>query len=152
MATLQLKAKQAQADVLRRFKDYINFNPLQVEYQWVSSHEDGNKSWDELSLREKMNVTVNKLAKLGIIAGAREGDLIDNTFPFERVRITIDGHKVGGDIKKAVNEHWSYRTAKALYHSKGIIDKRDFDFVYWDAVEAAGKSFPKRFRDFITKQ
>jgi hypothetical protein len=32
------------------------------------------------------------------------------------------------------------------------VTKYDFELVYWDGVEAAARTFPKKFQDFVTKQ
>ena len=99
------QAKQAQADVLRRLKQQITHYPFLVDYQWVPAHQDDHRKWSELTLREKMNVIVDKLAKLAIIAGVVDQDFIDRDLPFKQVRVTLDGHKVAGPLRKAINRH-----------------------------------------------
>ena len=41
----KLKEKQAQSDILRRFKQQVSFNPFESDFQWVASHQDNHKSW-----------------------------------------------------------------------------------------------------------
>ena len=139
----KLKDKQAQVDVLRCFKDYINHHPLEIDYQWVPSHQDEEKSCTSLTLREKVNVTVDELAKLGLISGMTDGDMINSEYPFEQIRVSTGGHKVTGSLKKASNSHWSHSTARELYHSKRIINMCHFDLTWWNGMKMAMKLFPK---------
>jgi len=150
--TRKLKAKQPQADILRCLKQQISHNPLQIEYCWVPSHQDDNKEWGELTLRERMNVIVDKLAKLGLIADIADDEYADCIYPHEQIRVTLKGDKVTGSLKKAFSNHWSHEEAKSLFHKKRLVSKYEFELVYWDGVEAAGRSFPKKIRDFVTKQ
>ena len=67
------------------------------------------------------------------------------------MRIFTD-HKVSGSIRTAVNRHWDHRVEKDFYHQKCIIDKDNFDLMWWDGIEGAMKSFPKLYRNWLTKQ
>jgi hypothetical protein len=118
----------------------------------VPSHQDDDETWGELTLRERLNVIVDKLAKLGLIAGIADDDYADCIYPYEQIRVTLKGDKVTGSLKKAFSYHWSHKEAKSLFHKKRIVSKYKFEMIYWDGVEAAGHSFPKKFRDFVTKQ
>ena len=40
-----------------------------------------------------MNVIVDKLAKLGLIAGIAEEDYADCVYPFEQIRVTLKGRQ-----------------------------------------------------------
>ena len=151
-ATRQLKENQAQADILRCFKQLVSSNNFVTDYQWVASHQDDERSWVDLSLKKRMNVLVDELAKLALGAGVVDGKYIDRDFPFEQVRISIKGKKVSGSLRKATNDHWSYITAKHFFHTRRIVNRHDFDIVYWDGVERAMHGFPKMFRAFVTKQ
>ena len=106
-----LQTKQAQADVLRCLKQQIMHLPFSVDYQWVPVHQDNHQKWSELTLQDKMNVIVDRLAKLALIAGVVDQDFIDRDLPFKQVWVTLDGHKVVGPLCKAINRHWSHRTA-----------------------------------------
>ena len=101
---------------------------------------------------ERINITVDKLAKLGLIEGITEGDSAENYYPFEQIRVSIKNEKVTGKLKSAFNQHWSHKTARQFYHEKKNIHRDDFELVYGDDVEQALHSFPQRFRDFVTKQ
>jgi len=148
----KLKEKQAQSDILRCFKHQVDHNPFHSEFHWVASHQDKHKTWDQLTLREQINVIVDRLAGLGLIAAIANDEYISSDFPFEQIRVTTDGKKVTGSLKKAFNRVWSYKTAKVFFHEKHIVNKYDFDLIWWDGVEAEMSAFPQLFRSFVTKQ
>jgi predicted RNA-binding Zn-ribbon protein involved in translation (DUF1610 family) len=148
----KLKEKQAQSDILRCFKHQVDHNPFHSEFHWVASHQDKHKTWDQLTLREQINVIVDRLAGLGLIAEIANDEYISSNFPFEQIRVTTDGKKVTGSLKKAFNRAWSYKTAKVFFHEKHIVNKYDFDLIWWEGVEAEMSAFPQLFRSFVTKQ
>jgi hypothetical protein len=150
-ASKKLKAKQSQADVLRSLKQLITSQVFDTIYEWVASHQDDKKKWKDLTLRERMNVIVDKLAKLALITGIVDQEFINSDFPFEQLRLRVGGKKITGSIKTAVSNHWAYGVARKFYHSKKLVPARLFDLVYWDGVELAMAGFPKRFRSFVTK-
>ena len=147
-----LKEKQAQADVLRSFKQLINDQRFEVVYYWVASHQDDIKNWSSLSLPERLNVIVDKLAKKMLIFSVRCQEFISSHLPFERVRVILDGAKMTGSPKTALTRHWGTVAAREFFHDQHIINKYDFNLVYWDGVEAAMLGFPKMFRVYVTKQ
>jgi hypothetical protein len=101
----KLKEKQPQADILRCLKQQIAHNPLQIKYCWVPSHQDDDKTWGELTLQERLNVTIDKFAKLGFIAAIANDDYSDCICPHEQIRVTLKGEKVMGSLKKAFSDH-----------------------------------------------
>ena len=57
-----------------------------------------------------------------------------------------------GSPTTAIYKWWGYNTARALFHSKRIVDRSDFDLIYWKGMDGLMKKrFPKMFRVFITK-
>ena len=104
-ASKKLKAKQSQADVLRSLKQLITSQVFDTIYEWVASHQDDKKKWKDLTLRERMNVIVDKLAKLALITGIVDQEFINSDFPFEQLRLRVGGKKITGSIKTAVSNH-----------------------------------------------
>ena len=96
-----LKEKQAQVDVLRVFKLTINEQQSAVKTEWVPSHQDDEKSWNQCTLKEEINIKVDKLAKASLIADIAENEYVDSGFPREHITVSIDGCKVTGSLKKA---------------------------------------------------
>ena len=86
-----LKEKQAQADVLRVFKRLINEQPGQVTMEWVPSHQDDTKLWHNCTLKEKINIKVDRLAKAALIAAVAENVYVNSGFPGEYITVATDG-------------------------------------------------------------
>ena len=91
-----LKAKQVHADVLCCLKQLILDNPFAMSYRWVVAHQDDIKKWKDLSLNERLNVIVDSLAKVALIAGVVEQEFISGKFPFNHLWVELDGMKVTG--------------------------------------------------------
>ena len=127
--TRPLKVKQAQADLLRCLKHQVQMNPFRSLFHWVPSHQDDKKKWHQLTLREKINVLVDRLAKLVLLTAIAENEFMDSEFPFEQIRVKIDGKKVTGSPRTAMMAYWSKRIARSFFHDKHIID--------WATVQSA---------------
>ena len=129
-ASKALQEKQAQADVLRVFKLIMLELPLEVMYRWVASHQDDKRKWADLTLVERINVIVDRLAKRALIAGVVTQEFINSLFPFEQVRVTLDGRKVTGSPRRAFDRYWGERTARDFYHSKHLVNRHEFHLVW----------------------
>ena len=77
----------------------MEFNSFDSKFHRVASHQDKNKSWGQITLREKINVIVDRLTGLGLIAGITDGEFISSEFPSEQIRVSTDGHKVTSSLK-----------------------------------------------------
>ena len=154
-ASKALRDKQPQADALRCFKRYVvdnvTLHRLEVVYRWVASHQDDHKRRSELTLVEKINVVVDRLAKLALLAGVEDEQYIDSDFPFEPLRLVIDGKKATGSAYSAISEDVGRRQARAWYHAKKIIHRSFFNLVWWQGVGRAMKSYPQLYRVWVTK-
>ena len=158
--TRALKEKQAQADILRCFKQLVTEQPLDVNFHWVPSHQDDHKEWEELTALERINVVVDKLAKKALLAAIQEEqEFISSAFPFEHLRVELGGEKVTSSPRNAFEKYWSHGVAQKLYHEKKIVSSAEFNLIWWDGAEKektcnqeagywwAGKSFYKAFED-----
>jgi hypothetical protein len=147
-----LKEKQAQADVLRVFKRVINEQQFAVKMEWVPSHQDDEKSWDQCTLKEKINIKVDRLAKTSLVAAIADNVYIDSGFPGEHITVSTDGRKVTGSLKKAFERYWGAKQACKLYHDESILTGYDFNLIWWDGIGAVMHRYPKMFRNWVTKQ
>ena len=73
---------------------------------------------------------VDRLAKLVLITCIADNSYIDSEFPFEQVRVKVEGKKVTGSPRRAFMEYWSRRIARSFYHDKHILDWEYFPLVY----------------------
>ena len=64
-----LLTNQPQADVLRMFKHLVLIQPFPVKLKYVQSHADKTKKWQDCTLKEQINIKVDRLAKKGFVSG-----------------------------------------------------------------------------------
>jgi hypothetical protein len=58
-----LPGSQTQLDVLQVMKCLIAHQPFAVHFLYATSHLDNIKEWSECTIKERINIKVNKLAK-----------------------------------------------------------------------------------------
>ncbi len=143
---------QTHADLLRVLKRYIVKQPFLLKFLHVASHADDTKTWESCSLKEKINIKVEHLAKTALICAHATNQYFDGNFPFEEFQISLNGFKVTGNVRPALDDHWGRATAKYFFNCKGIVSTLDFDTIWWPGVKAVMSTYPKMFRIFVPKQ
>jgi hypothetical protein len=149
---IPLTTNQTQADLLRVYKNLISTQPFPVKYKYVQSHADNLKKWRDCTLKERINIKVDTLAKKAIKAAHSTGEFIESTFPNEEVWIEMGGRKITGSPRAELEEFWGRSTAKRFFNEKKIVPAIYFDSVWWLGYEKAMTGYPKTFRTFVTKQ
>lgn len=87
----------------------------------------------------------------GLGACVADERYIPDRLPFDEVRVRVGKSMVTGSPTQAILSHWGHGVTKDLFHSRGIVDWRVFNLVYWDDVESAMKTFPDMFCTWVTK-
>jgi hypothetical protein len=118
----------------------------------VQSHADDSKKWRDCSLKERINIKVDALAKKSLKAAHSTGEYIESTFPNEEIWIEMGGRKITRSPRAELEEFWGRATAKKFFHEKKIVLAEYFDSVWWLGYEKAMAGYPKTFRTFVTKQ
>jgi hypothetical protein len=93
-----LSLTQTQSDVLVVMKKFITKQPFRLKFMYVASHCDDTKPWSECTLKERMNIKVNSLAKLTLICAHATNEYFDSRFPDEDFCIFVADKKVTGPI------------------------------------------------------
>ncbi len=101
---------------------------------------------------EKINIEVDKLTRLALTNGVGEEDFISSDFPFEQVHLKLNGRKVTRSPRKAISLNRSTGIAREYFHAKRIVNRYDFNSIWWDGVESEMTKFPQMFCSFVTKQ
>ena len=101
---IPLSTNQTQADLLRVFKNLVSNQSFTVKYKYVQSHADNSKKWKDCSLKERINIKVDALAKKSIKAAHSTGECIESTFPNEEVWIEMGGRKITGSPRAELEE------------------------------------------------
>eukprot|EP00956_Cyclotella_meneghiniana_P019226 scaffold32771_cov65-Cyclotella_meneghiniana.AAC.3 len=94
-----LREAQAQADIIRCFREILASLPFQIVYEHVYGHQDKNIPWDSLTLLQQLNCIADQLAKDALWRAFASGRFISSNFPFESFRIIINGSKVTSSIR-----------------------------------------------------
>jgi hypothetical protein len=102
-------------------------------------------------LGRKQNVTrttcsADKLTMAALISAVGTNDFILSIFPLEKVCVEISGEQITGSSKNVITDLWGEQVAQVLYDRRGMVQKCDFPFVYWEGMEQVMKSFPEMFR------
>jgi hypothetical protein len=88
-----LSTNQTQANLLWVFKNLVATQKNLVKYKYVPSHADDSKKWKDCSLKERINIKVDSLAKKALRAAHSIKEFITSTFPHEQVWIEMGGKK-----------------------------------------------------------
>jgi hypothetical protein len=118
----------------------------------VQSHAGDTKRLQDCSLKEKINIKVDSLAKKALMAAHSTGKCIKSAFPNEQIWISMGEEKVMGLLRSKLEEFWGQSIAKKYFHKKGTVSSAHFDSVWWLGYYRAIVKYPKTFRTFITKQ
>jgi hypothetical protein len=118
----------------------------------VQSHADDSKKWKDCSLKERINIKVDSLAKKALRAAHSTGEFITSTFPHEQVCIEMGGNKIMGSPRAELEDYWGKREANRFFNEKNIVPAAHFDLIWWIGYERAMAKYPKTFCTFLTKQ
>jgi hypothetical protein len=129
-----LSTIQPQADVLKILKQYIASQPFALKFLFVALHANNTKSWKDCSLKERINIKVNILAKKALICTHAEDQYFNGRFPLEDFQIYTNGIKVMGQVKPTLKEYWGRTTAKIFLDHKNIVPLEEFDTIWWTDV------------------
>jgi hypothetical protein len=125
-----LSTTQPQADVLKILKQYIAHQPFASKFLYVASHANDVKLWKECSLKERINIKVDSLAKKALWYAHASEKYFDTRFPKEDFTIYTNGEKVTGQIRPALEEYWGRATARTFLDQKNSVPQEEFDSVW----------------------
>jgi hypothetical protein len=78
-----LSTTQPQADVFKILEQYIASQPFALKFLYVALHADNTKSWKDCSLKERINIKVNLLAKKSLMCTHAEDKYFNGHFCLE---------------------------------------------------------------------
>jgi hypothetical protein len=147
-----LPEKQPQADVIRCLRNVLSRLPCLVQYQHVLGHQDEGAPFTSLPLLAQMNIIADGLAKKSLEEAVATASYASSTWPFEGVRIYIQGNKVTASVQASLEHSWGERVARRLFLTRRITDARGFDMIDFDIMKQAMSKLPQGFRTWVTKQ
>jgi hypothetical protein len=93
-----LPTNQFQADVHHAFKHLVSVQPFHVIFKYVQSQANDTKKWQYCTLKECINIKVDRPAKKALKAAHSTGKFIEGTFPNKQIWITMGRKKVTGSL------------------------------------------------------
>ena len=75
------------------------------------------------------------LASEALMQGGASELLISSFSLFGDIRVLVGGKKVTGSTRVAITNHWGAIVVKTLFYNRHIINKYDFNLVFWDGME-----------------
>ena len=146
-----LLEQQPQADVLCLLKRYLRKLRLNVRFEKVDSHVDDYLPAYLLSVQERWNIEMDRLAKAALLEAHRTNTFIAPGFPFETFTVYTGQQQISGSTKVAIYDWHGYKTAKHLFQARNIVSADLFDTIYWEGMSKAIKKFPPTFLAWICK-
>jgi hypothetical protein len=146
-----LKDAQVQADIIRCFRSLLSEVSFPIKYEHVYGHQDDRIAWSLLTIEQQLNVIADLLAKDCLVQALRKGTFISSFFPFESLRVIVDGRKCTSSVTQAIYKSWGREEARGLLAKRNIVSPLNFDLIYWDGVGEAMSVYPQMFKIYITK-
>jgi hypothetical protein len=147
-----LSGTQTQANVLCVMKRLITRQPFIIKFLYVASHSNERIDWASCTIKERLNIKVDHLAKQALLHAHLCNEYFDGCFPAEDFRVYTSSCKVTGPTKPSIEMHWGRSEAKRFLDFKCIVHSFDFDTIWWHGMDLAMSSLPKMYRIFVSKQ
>jgi hypothetical protein len=87
-----------------------------VKYKYIQSHADDSKKWQGCTLKERINIKVDALAKKSLKADHSTDEFIESIFPNEEIWIEMGGKKITRSPRAELKEFWGQSTENKFFH------------------------------------
>ena len=141
--------------------------PNPVTFKYVPGHQDKHVPYELLTLEQKLNVDMDKLAKRTLRRAICRNDFIESSFPLEKMQVTIQGNRVIRSPTDTIYDSRGRESARSFYctrkkrsksaeffaprRKKVRVKPADFDLIDFDSLGRAMDTWPQMFRVFYTK-
>ena len=125
-------------------------------YKHVYGHQDKKKTWQQMSLLEKLNKKCDTLAKEAVHRGIQEcpdqTSVQRQLLPLESAAIFHDGKKISGECGNEIRYQIGKSEARRIYVTQLGWHAQVFDNVDWKARDKALEGKPDMFKQWLFKQ
>jgi hypothetical protein len=125
-----LLEKQAQADVLRYFKQLILESRIGGTMVHVHGHMDEHLRCDQLTPAQLVKVKADKLASSALMLAITTQTFIKDIFPSKGISLKIGDKWITGSPKMEITHLWGEQVAQDLLHRWKIVHTNDFPLIY----------------------
>ena len=150
----RVRAGDPQADIERVARRVSARLPPGIEYEWVSSHQDSVKGWEDLSLEEQLNTECDIRAKgavtssLNLPARVQQEQLL----PLEPAAVIVRKSKQTSDPASGIRTTLEHKEAERFYRQELGWPTVTFDCVDWNGLRLALEPKGDPFRLWLSKQ
>ena len=151
----KISPRSKHADILRVFRTLFRRSTGHFTYQHVYGHQDRNRTWNQLSLLEKLNCKCDDLAKAAVTSGIRSPppDSIDGQLlPLESAAVFFNGGKLSSECGDEIRFQVDRSEARQFYITQLGWSCAAFDHVDWAARRRVLHHKPDMFRSWLFKQ
>ena len=129
----------SQADIKRSLRNVKAKMVTSFSYEWVESHMDCHKHWNQLSKKQQLNCYCDTLAKRAVRSTLNPDSpsFGKQVLPKERVAVFIGGVKQTSDV------------AKGACYALGLIDAKKFYTTPLGARDSQGRRHEDRLHDAL---
>ncbi len=159
----------SQADIKRSLRNVKAGLVTQFTYEWVESHQDRYKLWNQLTLTQQLNCHCDTLAKRAVRDTLKPIFSVPHqpVLPKESAAVFINNIKQTSDVAKEVRFALGHVDAEKFYttplgerNKHGQRDKRgglgwskaSFDAVDWRALDSTLDPKPQMYKEWLAKQ
>jgi hypothetical protein len=144
------------ADILRSLRRVHASLRGTLQYKHVYGHQDKHKTWDKMTLLERLNFKCDSLAKAavsrGILECPRHVSKARQLLPLETAAVFHDGHKISGECGGDIRFHIGLVEARKFYITQLGWYAATFDNVDWKARDKCLAPKPDMFKMWVFKQ
>lgn len=143
------------ADILRSLQRVHTRMKGRLSYQHVYGHQDKHKTFEQMSLLERLNCRCDSLAKVACSEAFKLPPLPSpdrQRLPLESALLLCNGSKISGDCGAELRFQVSRVAARTFYLSQLGWYASTFDNVDWEARDAALAGTPDMFKLWLCKQ
>lgn len=155
----RVKSSLRQGDLIRALRSMKQGLFLQLQYQYVKSHQDDVTTWDNLPLDQRLNVLCDTLAKQamgrGLSMNAVGRRLEPLSLPFEQASITVGGNKLTSDVSEPVRYllgHTEDNIQNGVNTGGLGWTEETFDLVDWESLHDSLRGKADMFCIWLSKQ
>ena len=164
----RVKSSTKQADLVRVLRAMKQGVFLNLQYQYVKSHQDDFRQWRELPIDQRLNVMCDTLAKQAVGRGlahtARSNPQRWTLLPFEQSALFVEGIKLTSDVSGPVRFALGRIEAERFYtqavdiQDNGVNtgglgwDRERFNLVDWESLHECLHTKKEMFGVWLSKQ
>ena len=146
-----LSSKSSSADLLQACKTMKKRLPIDIDFVHVKGHQDRNKLYDKLTLIEKLNIVMDRLAKDMLTAVIENEVTIFEQHKFAPLLPTVNNIPIHQDVFKKLYEIVADNRVHKRWIKYERFPQNTLNKINWTEQGKANKQLQRHKRHFISK-